>query len=327
MENYILGIDLGGTKVMAAVFDAAGHIVSRARAKTQAWRDDEMVFQTVARTAEQAVERAGITNQALGAVGIGAPGPLDPDTGVIIESANMKLRNFPLGPRLAEAFGCRAIVDNDVNAGTYGEYRAGAARGARHVLGVFVGTGIGGGVVADGALYHGFSKNAGEIGHLIIDAGGPRCGCGNRGCMEALASRTAMTRDLRKAIKRGEKTTLKDKLKQETDLVSGGDLGKAYRVGDKLVVKIMNRAARMIGVGIGSLVNVLSPEIVVLGGGVVEAMGDDFVERIDLAVRDVAFNFMTKELQIVRATLGDDAGVIGAAMLAREALARQGDDE
>src|SRR5437763_6185494 len=322
MKSHILGIDLGGTKVMAAVFDAEGEIVSRARAKTKAWRDDEMVFQTVARTAEQAMGRAGITLDDLRAVGIGAPGPLDPDTGIIVESANMTLRNFPLGSRLAEAFGCRAIVDNDVNAGTYGEYRAGAARGARHVLGVFVGTGIGGGIIADGALYHGFSKNAGEIGHIIIKAGGPRCGCGNRGCWEALASRTAMTRDLRKAIRRGDKTTLKDKLKQETDLISGGDLGKAYRAGDKLVVKIMNRAARLIGAGIGSLVNVLSPEIVVLGGGVVEAMGDDFAGRIDEAVRDTAFDFMTKDLRIVRAALGDDAGVTGAALLARRAVER-----
>src|SRR5256714_1145829 len=322
MENYILGIDLGGTKVMAAVFDAEGSIISRARAKTQAWRDDEMVFQTVARTAEQAIERAGIASQHLQALGIGAPGPLDPDTGTIIESANMKLRNFPLGSRLAEACDCPAIVENDVNAGTYGEYRAGAGRGAHHVLGVFVGTGIGGGIIADGALYHGFTKNAGEIGHIIIKAGGPRCGCGNRGCWEALASRTAMTRDIRKAIRRGDKTTLKDKLKQETDLISGGDLGKAYRAGDKLVVKIMNRAARMIGAGIGSLVNVLSPEVVVLGGGVVEAMGDDFVGRIDEAVRDVAFGFMVKDMRIVRAALGDDAGVTGAAMLARGAIER-----
>jgi glucokinase len=327
MENYILGIDLGGTKVMAAVFDAAGNIVSRARAKTQAWRGDEMVFKTVAHTGGQAIERAGITGEQLQALGIGAPGPLDPDTGIIIESANLKLRNFPLGPRLAEVFNCPAIVDNDVNAGTYGEYRAGAARGARHVLGVFVGTGIGGGIIADGALYHGFSKNAGEIGHIIIEANGPRCGCGNRGCMEALASRIAMTRDIRKAVKRGEKTSLKEKLKQETELISGSDLGKAYRASDKLVVKVMNRAARMIGLGIGSLVNVLSPEIVVLGGGVVEAMKDDFIERIDRVVRDVAFDFMTKDLQIVRATLGDDAGVTGAAMLAREALARRSGDE
>ena len=323
MGKYILGIDLGGTKVMAAVFDAEGNIVSRARAKTEAWRGEEMIFQTVAQTGGQAIERAGITQADLQSLGVGAPGPLDPDAGTIMESANMNLHNFPLGPRLAEAFGCPAILDNDVNAGTYGEYRAGAARGARDVLGVFVGTGIGGGIIAGGALYHGFSKNAGEIGHIIVDAGGPRCGCGNRGCMEALGSRTAMTRDLRKAVKRGEKTTLKDKLKQEAGLVSGGDLAKAYRAGDKPVVKVMNRAARMIGLGVGSLINVLSPEIVVLGGGVVEAMGDDFVARIDRTARDVAFDFMTRELQVVRAALGDDAGVTGAAMLAREAVGRR----
>ncbi len=190
------------------------------------------------------------------------------------------------------------------------------------VLGVFVGTGIGGGIIANGALYHGFSKNAGEIGHIIVKAGGPRCGCGNRGCWEALASRTAMTRDIRKAIRRGDKTRLKEKLKQETELISGSDLGKAYRADDKLVVKIMNRAARLLGVGIGSLVNVLSPEVVVLGGGVIEAMGDDFVARIDEAARDIAFEFMVKDLRIVRAALGDDAGVTGAAMLAREAVER-----
>src|ERR1044071_5137350 len=138
MTSHILGIDLGGTKVMAAVFDAQGNILSRARAKTRAWRDADSIFQTVALTAGHAVERAGISNHQLAAVGIGTPGPLDPDTGIIIEAANLNFKNFPLGPRLAETFGCPAFIDNDVNAGTYGEYRNGAARGARHVLGVFV---------------------------------------------------------------------------------------------------------------------------------------------------------------------------------------------
>ena len=320
MEKHILGIDLGGTKVMAAVFDSHGHIVSRARAKTKAWRDDEMVFHTVATAARHAIERASLADHQVKAIGIGAPGPLDPDTGTIVESANMGFRNFPLGPRLTDVFGVPAFVDNDVNAGTYGEFRAGAGRGARHILGVFVGTGIGGGIIADGALYHGFSKNAGEIGHIIIEANGPRCGCGNRGCMEALASRTAMTRDIRRSIKRGGKTVLKEKLVQETELVSGGDLGRAYRAGDRLVIKVMNRAAKMLGTGIGSLVNVLAPEIVVLGGGVIEAMKDDFIERIEVAIRDIAFGFATKDLKVVRAELGDDAGVTGAAMLAREAM-------
>ncbi|HVG21288.1 MAG TPA: ROK family protein [Blastocatellia bacterium] len=318
MGPYILGIDLGGTKVMAGVLDGEGKIVSRARAKTRAWRGDEAVFQTVAQTARRAIEVAGIGPSRIAALGIGAPGPLDPGTGYIIESSNMKFKDFPMGPRLSDEFGCRSILDNDVNAGIYGEFRAGAARGARDVLGLFVGTGIGGGLIINGALYHGFSKNAGEVGHIIIEAGGgPRCGCGNRGCLESLASRTAMTRDIRKAIRRGDKTSVSKLLKKETDVLSGGDLKKAYDAGDELVSRIVHRAAKLIGVGIGGLVNVLAPEMVVLGGGVVEAMGDDFIRRIDRSARKVAVDFATKDLKIVRAELGDDAGVIGAAMLAR----------
>ncbi|HEX8184870.1 MAG TPA: ROK family protein [Blastocatellia bacterium] len=323
MESYILGIDLGGTKVLAAVLDAEGRIISRARAKSKAWRDDEAVFQTVAQAARSAIESAGIGTDRVAAIGIGAPGPLDPGTGYIIESSNMKFDNFPMGPRLSEEFGCPAILDNDVNAGTYGEFKAGAARGARDVLGMFVGTGIGGGLIINGSLYHGFSKNAGEVGHIIIKAGSgsPRCGCGNRGCLEAFASRTAMTRDIRKAIKGGKKSAVSKLLKKETDVLSGGDLKKAYYAGDELVTKVVHRAAKLIGVGLGSLVNVLAPEIVVMGGGVVEAMGDDFIKVIDRSTRKVAVDFATKDLRIVRAELGDDAGVIGAAMLAREATA------
>ena len=320
MGQHILGIDLGGTKVMAAVIDGDGQVMSRARAKTKAWRDDEGVFQTIAQTGRLAVEQAGIESSRLRAVGIGAPGPLDPDTGYIIESSNMKFKNFPLGPRLAEAFKCPAIVDNDVNAGAYGEFRRGAARGASEVLSMFIGTGIGGGLIINGALYHGASKNAGEVGHIVVKAGGPRCGCGARGCLEAIASRTAMTRDIRRSIERGEKTVVRDLLKKDTDSLSGNDLRKAYDAGDELVIKTLHRAAKFIGIGIGSLVNVLAPEIVVLGGGVIEAMTDDFIERIDRSTRRVAVDFATKDLKIVRAELGDDAGVIGAAMLAQEAL-------
>ena len=305
---------------MAAVIDGDGQVMSRARAKTKAWRDDEGVFQTIAQTGRLAVEQAGIEFARLRAVGIGAPGPLDPDTGYIIESSNMKFKNFPLGPRLAEVFKCPAVVDNDVNAGTYGEFRRGAARGASEVLGMFIGTGIGGGLIINGALYHGASKNAGEVGHIVVKAGGPRCGCGARGCLEAFASRTAMTRDIRRGIERGEKTVAQDLLKKKTDSLSGNDLRKAYDAGDELVIKTLHRAAEFIGIGIGSLVNVLAPEIVVLGGGVIEAMTDDFIERIDRSTRRVAVDFATKDLKIVRAELGDDAGVIGAAMLAREAL-------
>lgn len=323
MEPHILGIDLGGTKVMAAVLDPAGQIIGRARAKTRAWRDDEEVFATVTNTGHRAIESAGIELSRISAVGIGAPGPIDFDTGYIIETANLKFKNFPLGPRLASEFNSPAIVENDVNAGAYGEFRAGSARDASEVLAMFVGTGIGGGLIIKGELYRGFSKGAGELGHTVVKAGGPRCGCGNRGCLEAVASRTAITRDIRRAIKHVRRSALANLLAKDTNQLSGKTLKTAYDSGDESVIKIINRAAKYIGIGIGSLLNVLGSEMVVLGGGVVEAFGDDFVRRIERTARDIAFDINSKDVKIRRAQLGDDAGVIGAAMLAREALERQ----
>lgn len=320
MKTYILGIDLGGTKVMAGVMDGRGNLIGRARAKTRGWRDDEEVFQTIVSAGHRAVEHAGIPGDQLAAVGICAPGPIDFQTGYIIETANLKFKNFPLGPRLADEFGRPAIIENDVNAGVYGEFKRGAARGARNVLGVFIGTGIGGGLIINGALYRGSSTGAGEVGHIIVRAGGPRCGCGNRGCLEAIASRTAITRDIRKAIKRGRRSSIAKLLRKGPDVLSGKELKAAYDSGDELVMKTVNRAARYAGIGIGSLLNVLGPEIVVLGGGVVEAFGDDFIGRIERVARDIAFEINSKDVKFARAELGDDAGVIGAATLAREAV-------
>src|SRR6266404_6439477 len=282
MRSHILGIDLGGTKVLAAVLDHDGQIIAHARAKTRGWRDDEQVFATIAGVGHRAIEKAGIDQDQIAAVGIGAPGPIDFDTGYIIETANLKFKNFPLGPRVAEEFGRPTVVENDVNAAVYGEFRAGAAQGASDVLGVFVGTGIGGGLILNGALYRGFSKSAGEVGHIIVKTGGPRCGCGNRGCLEAVASRTAMTRDIRKAIKQGYRGAV-SRLLARQDQLSGKDLKSAYDAGDKLVTKIVHRAAKLAGTGIGSLLNVFGPEMVVLGGGVVEAFGDDFLSRVESA--------------------------------------------
>jgi glucokinase len=323
MGTSILGFDLGGTKVSAAVFDADGKIIGRGRDKTKAWRDSDEVFETVVRVGNEALAGAGVEASHLSAIGIGSPGPLDPDTGYIIHSANLGFENFPLGPKLSERFGCSVVVSNDVSAGVYGEFKAGAARGATDAFGIFVGTGIGGGIIVGGRLYNGFSKNAGEIGHMIIKAGGPRCGCGNRGCLEALASRKAMTRDIAKAIKRGSKTKLKKLLGKNMSAIPSSALKEAYDAGDKVTVEVVRRAAKYIGIGIGSLVNVLGPQVVILGGGVIEALGNDIIERIDASARAVAFEVAAKDMKIVQAELGDDAGVTGAALLAGEALHRR----
>lgn len=323
MAPYILGFDLGGTKVSAAVFDGDNHIIDRARAKSRAWREQEEVFKTIVQVGHKAIERSGISADKIAAVGIGTPGPLDPDTGYIIESGNLSFRNFPLGPRLSEEFGCPAVIDNDVNVGTFGEFKAGAASDAKDALGIFVGTGIGGGIIIDGKLYHGFSKNAAEVGHMVVKIDGPRCGCGRRGCLESLASRVAITRDIRKAVKEGHKTQLAKVAEKKNEIIPSNALKKAYKDGDKVAVRVLDEAARYIGIGIGSLVNVLGPEVIVLGGGVVEAMSDDFVARIERAARRVAFDFAIKGVRFVRAELGDDAGMVGAAMLARQLLMKR----
>lgn len=319
MGSYILGIDLGGTKVEAAVFDGEGKITGRHRDKTEAWRPEEEVFNRILAVANQAVANAGIDAAQVAAIGIGSPGPLDPDTGHIIETANLPFKNFPLGPRLSEAFhNCPVTLNNDVDAGTYGEFKAGAAQGARFVLGVFVGTGIGGGLILEGKPYNGFNKNAAEIGHIVIRAGGVKDNRGVRGSMEGLAARPAIARDIKREIKRGKKTLMTKKMNKDGNITSG-DIRDCYEAGDKVVTKIVNRAAEYVGLGIGGLVNVLSPEIIVMGGGVVEALGEPFIKRVEKAARKVAFDFAMKDVKFVKAQLGDDAGITGAALLAREA--------
>jgi len=320
MAKYILGIDLGGTKINTAVLDETDKIVGSARTKTEAQLGQDAVFERIAEISQEALSGAGVSASELLGIGIGSPGPLDPDTGYVIDSANLRFRNFPLAPKLADRFHCPVFLDNDVNVGAFGEYKAGAARGASVVLGMFIGTGIGGGIILSGEIYHGFSKNAGEVGHMVIKPGGPRCGCGARGCLEALASRTSMVRDLRKYVKHGHNTSLTKHAGRHLEEVTSGALKDAYLSNDKLVRKVVDRAARYVGLALGGLVNVMGPEVIVLGGGVIEALGDHMMARIQKGIRRVAFAHTLEQLRVVKARLGDDAGVIGAAMLAKEKL-------
>ena len=213
------------------------------------------------------------------------------------------------------------FVDNDVNVGTLGEYAFGAGQGVKNLVGIFVGTGIGGGIILDGKLFHGVNKTAGEVGHMIVEAKGPRCGCGNFGCLEAVASRTAITRDLQKAIlKKGKKSKLTELNGGNLDLIRSKAIARAVKHGDKLTIKVVQRAAKYLGISVASIVHFLNPEMVVLGGGVVEAMGDSLLDPIRHAAAEYALPTTMDGVQIVAATLGDNAGVIGASVLARERL-------
>jgi len=321
MNTNVIGVDMGGTKILAAVVNAEGRILADAKIPTKADKRATVVIDRIASCIQKAMDKSRVDPQSIQAVGIGAPGPLDPGTGVVIFAPNLGWKDVPLKAELETRTGIHTFVDNDVNVGTLGEHTFGAGQNVQNLVGIFVGTGIGGGIIMQGELFHGASKTAGEIGHIIVKAGGPRCGCGTRGCLEALASRTAMTKQFQKAIlKKGKKSILSELTSGDLGLIRSGTLAKAIQRKDKLTLKVLKRATKYLGVGIGSIVNFLNPEMIVLGGGVVEALDDTFLDNIRAAVEKYALPNTLNGVQIVRAKLGDDAGILGAAALARQRL-------
>lgn len=319
MSTNVVGVDMGGTKILSAVIDAEGNILGTAKVSTKADEQTSAVIDRIAESIEQAINKSNVDNASIQAIGIGAPGPLDPETGVVIFAPNLGWRDVPLKAELEARTGFPTFVDNDVNVGTLGEHAFGAAQGVQNVVGIFVGTGIGGGIILKGELFHGASKTAGEVGHIIVKADGPRCGCGTRGCLEAIASRTAMAKQFRKAIKKNGKKSVLTKLTDgNLKIIRSGVLVKAIQANDKLTLKVFKKATKYLGIGIGSIVNFLNPEMIVLGGGVVEALDDTFIDNIRTYAEKYALPNTLNGVQIVRAKLGDNSGILGAAALARQ---------
>ncbi|WP_165226229.1 ROK family protein [Aquisphaera insulae] len=315
----VVGVDLGGTKILAGVVGPDHVILGRGKRNTPAKEGGPAILQVMKECVEEALATSGVSRAEIAAGGIGSPGPLDVQTGVILFSANLNVKNYPIGPELSAYLDRPVLVQNDVRVGGYAEFRLGAAREYRNMIAAFVGTGIGGCVVMDGQIVTGSTSNAGEVGHMIVKAGGPRCGCGSKGCMEALASKTAMQRRISKAIRKGTPTVLRDKIARKGRLKSG-DLAEAVAAGDAVAVKAVQRAAHYLGLGLGGLVNVLGPEIVVIGGGVVNAMGNSWVDLVRNVARAQIITDPGGTIKIEKAALGDDAGILGAALLAREHL-------
>jgi glucokinase len=277
----------------------------------------------MAKVAREAVDDAGLKLSDVAAIASGCPGPLDPDQGIVHFAPNLAgWEEVPLAKMLTERLDLPAFIENDVNLWTLGEWALGAGQGSLHVVGIFVGTGIGGGLILDGKLYQGWRKGAGEVGHMILLPDGPLCGCGNRGCAEALASRTAIERDIVAGIKAGRESIVKKLMEKDgRDRLTSGVLAEALQRHDPLVSEVMGRAQFYLGLLIASVVNFIDPERIIMGGGVVEALGDDFLTPI----REVAYQSFVnkrgaKDVKIVPAKLGDEAGPLGAAVYARSRL-------
>jgi glucokinase len=315
-NQYWLGFDLGGTKMMAAVFDRQFNIIGVRRKKTKDGKGARSGLKRIAETIEEALQAANVEHRKLGAIGVGCPGVLDLDRGVVLQAPNLGWRNVPLKKELEREFGCPAIISNDVDAGTFGEYRFGAAKGARCVLGIFPGTGIGGACIYDGQLIRGRINSCMEIGHIHMQPKGRLCGCGRRGCLETVASRMAISAEAAEAAYRGQAPHLLELAGTDLASVRSGALAAAIREGDAAVEAIVRHAAKDLGIAVASVVNLLAPDVVVLGGGLMEAMPSFYLKEVRAAIKRQAMKPFTQHLKVVAAKLGDEAGVLGSAALA-----------
>jgi glucokinase len=314
-EDQAIGIDVGGTKINAFRVARDGTIVERSSAPTPADDDDA----TMARMVELA---RSLTTPEVVAIGVGAAGLVDAAEGVLRFAPNLAWRNMPIAQRMRDALGLPCQLDNDASMAAYGEFRFGAGRGYRHLLLVAVGTGIGGGIVADGRLFRGAHGFAAEIGHIIVEPGGPLCGCGNRGCWEQVAAGRAIGRMGREAVVEHPHSILWRLAEGDPANVTGKVVTHAAMQGDPVAVGIVAEAGRRLGEGIAGLVNVLDPQVVVVGGGVIVA-GDLLLDPARASYQEaVEGPGYRPRLPIVPAQLGNDAGAVGAATVALEELGR-----
>ena len=313
-----IGFDLGGTKMLAVVFDDKLKILAKKRRKTRGTSGEQVSLERLAETISQALTEAGVAEDELAGIGAGVPGPLDLQKGIILEAPNLGWKNVDLQDFLSKRFKCPATICNDVDAGVFGEYAAGAGQGSRCVLGVFPGTGIGGGCVYEGRIFRGTRSSCMEVGYLQMATEGASAGAGPEGTLEGLASRLAIAAESAKAVYRGQAPHLKELAGTDVAKIRSSTLAKSIDMGDKVIEQIVRRAAEQVGRGIGSLINILAPDVVILGGGLVEAMPKLYLESVKAGIRRNVLPSMADCAKLKVSELGDLAGATGAAAWIRQ---------
>jgi glucokinase len=324
-KGMVIGVDLGGTKIHAAAVDEQGKVLHAERDKTLPEEGAQAVIGRMAALVRAIAGKLGAGLEGLQAVCVGVPGGVDDAAGLVDKAPNLRWEKVPLGALLGAALGgARVFLDNDVRVAVLGEHAYGVGRGTRTMVGIFVGTGIGGGLIMDGKLHLGCRGVAGELGHMIVQPKGPRCPCGKRGCAEALSSRSSMERDVRALIKEGHGSRVLRIMKKEgRERLTSSVIAKALEAGDPVMTEVMERAQHNLGILVSNLVNLVDPEVVVIGGGIAERLGEAFVEPIRrVAHKRLLVQRDRDRVRIVATELKDTAAPLGAAFVARQRLSR-----
>ncbi len=310
-EHLYVGVDIGGTKVAAGLVDASGHILSHVRVPMSSHSSAEAGLQAVL----NAIDQATSGSSKIAGIGICSPGPLDPATGIILNPPNLPCwRKFRLAEAVQKAYPVAVKVDNDGNAAALAETRWGAARGYKNVFYATIGTGIGTGIVFDETIFHGRTGAAGEGGHNSIDYRGPICGCGKPGCIEVLASGNAIARRARERITAGAASTMVEIAGGNIDAIRGETVGKAFLAGDPFAKELILETIQMLAVWLANMIDLLDPEVIVLGGGAA-TLYQPFYEELRERIAQLTVNPRSAEVPVLSARYGADSGVAGGAAL------------
>jgi len=321
----VVAVDIGGTKIMTAIFSSDGKVLAKEVRPTLGSEGVTLVIERICAAIESLLFSKIMKISQINAICIACAGGIDTGRGVVITpSPNLPdWVEIPLADTIKKKLGVSTFVLNDASAAALGEHRYGVGRGVKNLVLLTLGTGIGGGIIADDKLYLGAVGGAGELGHMTIDADGPRCGCGNTGCLEMLASGTAVAKNAIERIKGGEKSSLTDMVGGELDKITAQIIGKAARSGDKLAQDVIARAAYYLGIGMVNVVNIFNPEMVIFGGGMAE-LGEMIIGPGRKMVVERTFSINARAVRIVTAQLGNEAGIYGAAAFALDKAGRTG---
>ncbi len=312
---YRIGVDLGGTNIATGVIDENYKIIGRGKVKTRAPRPAEEIFASIKEAADMAVADAGISYDEISSIGIGTPGSVNKDTGDIEFSNNLKFHNVPAKKMLEDIFGKPVFLENDANAAALGEAVAGCGNGVKDFIAVTLGTGVGSGIIIDGKIHRGSNFCGGEMGHMVINVDGIPCNCGRKGCWEKYASATALVSQAVEAMEGNKDSLLWKTCEGDLNKVDGRSIFAALDMGDEVAKAVIDRYLYYVAVGIANIINALQPEIICVGGGI-SGQGEKILKPIREIIKNERYSvYANKQAAIVPAALGNDAGIIGAALL------------